>query len=109
MVAQHQSQRHAQTRTLLKWFKKYQITSSERRQEEARKNVIADTYAQRYIPKRFLRQWKAFVLVQKEEKWREYRKECLRNSVKGLLSHSSFEHQLQHSTLSLHDLSSACE
>ena len=42
----------------------------------------------RCVPRRILRRWKENVMYQKELRWKEFRKQLLRQKVKGMLSHS---------------------
>ncbi|KAJ3272337.1 hypothetical protein HDV01_005771 [Terramyces sp. JEL0728] len=61
--------------------------------ENARK---ADLLAARLVPKRTFRRWKVYVQLEKEEKWREYRRNRLRQSAQQILSQNSIlETQLE--------------
>ncbi|KAJ3108529.1 hypothetical protein HDU97_000811 [Phlyctochytrium planicorne] len=64
--------------------------------QERIKELKADTFAAKSVPRRYLRLWKAFVLSQKDKKWKEYRKQQLRNRVKELLEESPFEEALKY-------------
>ena len=52
------------------------------------KNVLADAFANRAVPRRFLGYWKQFVKTQKEDRWREYRKSRLREAALEVLEQS---------------------
>jgi hypothetical protein len=65
-----------------KWMKKYKNQILKRIERERSYNIVADRFAKKYIPKRCIRIWKEFVKSQKDQKWREFRKEMLRASVK---------------------------
>ncbi len=45
----------------------------------------------RCLPRRALRQWRAGVQQGKEQRWKEFRKQLLRDKVKGMLVHSRLE------------------
>lgn len=68
------------------WKSWYQTKEQFRWLEERERNAIADQFAKRAIPRRFLTYWKAFVKLQKEERWREYRKTRLRQAAQEVLS-----------------------
>ncbi|KAJ3416610.1 hypothetical protein HDV05_000892 [Chytridiales sp. JEL 0842] len=72
-----------------------------RMQAERAKERKADEFARTYVPKRFLRKWKAIINEIKDERWREFRKEQLRGRAKELLSNSRFEEKLKSTTLSM--------
>ncbi|KAI8907927.1 hypothetical protein EDD86DRAFT_208506 [Gorgonomyces haynaldii] len=88
------------TRNCLKAaFQKYRaiyiVTREQRMERERIGTEKADQLSKKLVPKRVLRIWRQFVQETKEEKWREYRRECMRQSVKGMLLHSTFEHHLE--------------
>ncbi|KAJ3319195.1 hypothetical protein HDV06_006635 [Boothiomyces sp. JEL0866] len=57
--------------------------------------VKADMLAAKLVPKRVFRRWKEYVSLEKEERWREYRRNRLRQSAQQILSQSSIlEHNL---------------
>jgi hypothetical protein len=86
------------------WIHKFKDVKPKRinMEEESRKK--ADRLAFKLVPKRVFRNWMNFVQSSKEEKWKAYRTECLRKSVKSILAHSSFENNLQSASLNIHDL-----
>ncbi|KAJ3085806.1 hypothetical protein HK102_013813 [Quaeritorhiza haematococci] len=55
----------------------------------------ADVYATtKAIPRRYLRYWREYVKETKETRWREYRRQMLRERVKEMLTNSRFEEAL---------------
>ena len=48
--------------------------------------VQADKLAQSLVPRRFLRTWKQFVKNQKDERWRQHRREMLQRTVQVSLA-----------------------
>ncbi|KAJ3053408.1 hypothetical protein HK097_004352 [Rhizophlyctis rosea] len=94
----HASHHHIQTtkRYIFSiWLHSALEKRRKREEHERRMEELADGLALRLVPKRYLRLWKTYVKNQKEEKWREYRKQVLRDRVKELLVHSRFEAKLQ--------------
>ncbi|KAI8995063.1 hypothetical protein BC832DRAFT_596186 [Gaertneriomyces semiglobifer] len=81
------------------WVAHYQRVRTARLIKERHDELKADALARRVIPRRCLRIWREYVAAEKEAKWRQFRKEVLRNRVKELLHHSSFETSLQHETI----------
>ncbi|KAJ3185005.1 hypothetical protein HDU87_002571 [Geranomyces variabilis] len=88
---------------LAKWRAAYVQVSTRRIAKEAASCARADVLAQRLVPKRYFRDWRAYVLAEKERKWREYRKQVLRDRVKEILHNSHFEAKLQLETISGQD------
>ncbi|KAJ3148722.1 hypothetical protein HDU89_004572 [Geranomyces variabilis] len=88
---------------LSKWRAAYMQASTRRIAREAVADARADVLAQRLVPKRYFRDWRAYVLAEKERKWREYRKQVLRDRVKEILHNSHFEAKLQLETISGQD------
>lgn len=68
-----------------KWQKKTKIQILKRIERERSYNIVADRFAEKYIPKRCIAIWKEFVKSQKDQRWREFRKDILRKSVKVYL------------------------
>jgi len=68
------------------WKRRYEIKLLQSAQEQEAKNKLADALLLKLIPKRCIRKWKSFVENQKEDRWREHRKQMLRDSVKVKLS-----------------------
>jgi hypothetical protein len=64
------------------WREKTRKQTLKRLEREKTYNIIADRFAAKYIPKRCVRIWLEFVKSQKDQRWREFRKEMLRESVK---------------------------
>ncbi len=70
------------------WKIRYHSSSRIRLEREYQKNVLADAFANRAVPRRFLGNWKQFVKTQKEDRWREYRKSRLREAALEVLEQS---------------------
>lgn len=87
-----------------RWKSSLDVALPKRMLKEKDSIEKADKFASKHVPRRFLCYWKKFVAHQKEIRWKEYRKECLRKSVKSMLTNSSFEHQLQTTSMSLADI-----
>ena len=66
------------------WRKKEKRYVIERLEAERKHIIIADKFASKYIPKKCIRRWKEYVNHQKDQRWKEFRKEILRGSVKVL-------------------------
>ncbi|KAI8908262.1 hypothetical protein DFJ77DRAFT_474430 [Powellomyces hirtus] len=81
------------------WRDRYGHASHRRIAREAANAARADALAQRLVPKRFMRRWRAYVANEKEQKWREYRKQVLRERVKEILHDSPFEAKLAVETI----------
>ncbi|KAG4104145.1 hypothetical protein H8356DRAFT_1640010 [Neocallimastix lanati (nom. inval.)] len=81
------------------WYKKHEEIQEIERENQEKLEKIADNYAKKYIPKRFLRKWIIYYRNKKDEQWREYRKELLRGKVKEWLSHSTLNSKKYISTI----------
>ncbi|TPX65959.1 hypothetical protein SpCBS45565_g04826 [Spizellomyces sp. 'palustris'] len=81
------------------WRRKALTTSQTREALERALNAKADQLMKRILPRRCLRLWKEFVAEQKEHRWREFRKQVLRERVKEILHHSRFEAKLEMETI----------
>lgn len=66
------------------WQTIFKIVTAKRALDESRLNLIADSYAKKFVPKRYLRLWQQFVHDQQEAKWREFRRDNLRKQAKVL-------------------------
>ncbi|ORX81201.1 hypothetical protein BCR32DRAFT_268416 [Anaeromyces robustus] len=75
------------------WILQHKKKQEEETIRQQKLEKIADDYAAKYIPKRFLRNWIAYYRNKKDEQWHEYRKELLRGKVRQWLSHSSLNTQ----------------
>ncbi|KAI9204382.1 uncharacterized protein BJ171DRAFT_106004 [Polychytrium aggregatum] len=86
---------HHQRRAFADWKVAYVRTSTSRLEVEREKEARADKVAQRIVSKRCLRRWRSFVSESKEEKWREFRRQMLRERVHEILSSSRLEEVLK--------------
>lgn len=102
--ADYFSQKMKKKHSYIAWKLNFQIKKPTRIRYERNQCEKADNLAKRLVPKRCIREWRRFVIEKKEEQWREFRKDCLRKSVKNLLVNSSFEQHLQTATLSFQDM-----
>ncbi len=64
------------------WSEKNRIKTLEELKRQNLNNIIANKFAEKSIPRKCVRIWKEFVKSQKDQRWREFRKEMLRESVK---------------------------
>ncbi|KAI9362417.1 hypothetical protein DFJ73DRAFT_812268, partial [Zopfochytrium polystomum] len=87
--------KHCLERMLKKWKWKAKESIMNRMRLEREKELLADSFAARYIPRRFLRKWRQNVLDAKEDRWKEFRKQQLRERIKELLTDSRFESELR--------------
>ncbi|KNC99598.1 uncharacterized protein SPPG_09237 [Spizellomyces punctatus DAOM BR117] len=90
---------HVILSTFQTWRRKALTTSQTREAHERALNAKADQLMKRILPRRCLRLWKEFVAEQKEQRWREFRKQVLRERVKEILHHSRFEAKLEMETI----------
>ncbi|KAJ3219848.1 hypothetical protein HDU67_009036 [Dinochytrium kinnereticum] len=78
------------------WRYKTKTTIVERLRKERVQEIRADAFAAKCVPRRYLHLWIRYVAIVKDERWKEYRKQQLRNRVKELLEASPFEEALKH-------------
>lgn len=64
------------------WKNKYNIRKEKEEKRMCELQEIADNYAKKYVPKRFMRKWIEYIQRQKDEQWKEYRRKLLRDKVK---------------------------
>ncbi|KAI8823527.1 uncharacterized protein EV422DRAFT_618381 [Fimicolochytrium jonesii] len=102
-LAIKQSLVSAEQRGFQRWRDAFHIARKRRIAAEQAAYAKADNMAQRLVPKRYMRMWRAYVAGEKEQKWREYRKEVLRSRVKEILAHSRFEATLETETIAAQD------
>ena len=68
--------------SILQWKESRNSRLLEHLQEEKRKNAIADQFACKCVPRRCIQRWRDFVVEEKNLRWKEHRKQMLRESVK---------------------------
>lgn len=73
-------------KSILIWGDTTQSAAEARLKQERVNNSKADQYAAKFIPRRVFRIWIQFVTDQKEEKWREYRRNRLREAAQVMIS-----------------------
>ncbi|KAJ3112819.1 hypothetical protein HK100_002210 [Physocladia obscura] len=66
-----------------------------RLQREREKELKADLLAKKLVPRRFISRWKENVTNIKQERWREWRRQQLRDRIKEILVCSSFDEKLK--------------
>ncbi|KAI8912135.1 hypothetical protein BC831DRAFT_491350 [Entophlyctis helioformis] len=76
------------------WRNKYGVAAYHRDQHIARQNRIADVFARRAVPRRYLQRWKQFVQLQKDDRWRAYQRSQLQAKVASILSESRLQSTL---------------
>ncbi len=92
---------HFGKQILSDWKERAQIAGMKRWEEEREKNAIADRFAAKSVPRRFVGYWKIFVSNQKEGRWREYRRNRLREAAREVLNQTSIQRANEHIELSL--------
>ncbi|KAI9342348.1 hypothetical protein BDR26DRAFT_284307 [Obelidium mucronatum] len=78
-----------------KWIQKAKESVFTRLQNEREKERKAVLLAEKLMPRRYLRKWRAIVAELKEEQCREWRREQLRSRIKEMLTVSKFEEKLK--------------
>lgn len=73
------------------WTDRLRVKQQANFEQERHKMAIAELHASKYVPKRYLYIWKRFVEQQKEDRWREFRKNRLRETAKEVLQTSLLE------------------
>ncbi|KAJ3022557.1 hypothetical protein HKX48_005875 [Thoreauomyces humboldtii] len=81
------------------WRSTFSVASGHRIARDAVMCERADVLARKLVPKRVIRTWREFVAEEKERKWRELRKQMLRDRVKEMLQYSSFGSKLEIETI----------
>jgi hypothetical protein len=69
-------------------------------EKEKKEDIIANTYLnQKYLPKKFIRLWKSVIILIKEERWRESRRNVLREKISEILLENKLEESFSRTSI----------